>query len=51
MIKTKEKGKKGIAAIDQIRTVDKRRLAKHIDTLNAKTSKKLLEALSKMFTI
>ncbi len=50
-IATKVKGKKGIAAIDQIRSVDKRRLVKHIDILNAKTSKQLLEALSEMFTM
>ena len=49
-IATTVKGKKGIAAIDQIRTVDKRRLVKCIDTLDAKTAHALLTALTEMFT-
>ena len=50
-IPTTVQGKKGIAAIDQIRTVDKRRIIKRIGKLGAKTSEKLLEALAEMFTI
>ncbi len=50
-IATKVKGKKGIAAIDQIRTVDKRRLVKRIGKLNIKTGQKLLETLCEMFAM
>lgn len=39
----------GIAAVDQIRTVDKRRLVKKIDKLDKKTSEILLNSLNEMF--
>lgn len=39
----------GIAAIDQIRAVDKRRLVKKIDKLDKKTSEILLNSLNEMF--
>ncbi len=50
-IATKVKGKPGVAAIDQIRTVDKRRLIKRLGTLHARTSEKILEALAEMFAV
>lgn len=49
-IATKVQGKAGVAAIDQIRTVDKRRLVKRLSTLPAVTSGRLSEALVEMFT-
>ena len=49
-IPTTVAGKPGVAAIDQIRTVDKRRLVKKIATLHPGTGKKLLHALAEMFT-
>ena len=48
-IPTKVQGKTGVAAIDQIRTVDKRRLVKRIATLRSPTTEKLLESLREMF--
>ena len=48
-IPTKVQGKPGVAAIDQIRTVDKRRLVKRIATLRSRTTERLLEALGEMF--
>ncbi len=48
-IPTKIQGKPGVAAIDQIRTVDKRRLVKKISTLHSSTSKRVMDALLKMF--
>ena len=48
-IATQVQGKKGVAAIDQVRTVDKRRLVKRISTLRGKTAKRILDALSEMF--
>jgi len=50
-IATKVQGKAGVAAIDQIRTIDKRRLVKRISTLRANTAKRLLDALVEMFAI
>ena len=50
-IQTTVKGKKGVAAIDQIRTVDKRRLVKKIATLHHKTAENLLDALTEMFSM
>ena len=47
-IATRVQGKPGVAAIDQIRTVDKRRLIQRISTLRGKTTKRILEALSEM---
>ena len=48
-IATRVQGKPGVAAIDQIRTVDKRRLTQRISMLRSKTTKRILEALSEMF--
>ena len=48
-IATRLQGKSGVAAIDQIRTVDKRRLVKKIATLRPATATKILDALMQMF--
>lgn len=48
-IPTSIDGKEGVAAIDQIRTVDKRRLVKSLGTLDPKTSELVLDALAEMF--
>ena len=48
-IATKVQGKTGTAAIDQIRTVDKRRLVKRIAVLPARTGNRILDALGEMF--
>ena len=50
-IATKVQGKPGVAAIDQIRTIDKRRLVKRIATLRSTTAKRLLDALVEMFSM
>lgn len=50
-IGTQVQGKKGVAAIDQIRTVDKRRLVKKVGMLRDKTAKRVLKALSEMFAM
>jgi len=43
-------GKKGQVVLDQIRTVDRRRLVKHLGEINLSTQDKVLEILEKMFT-
>lgn len=48
-VATQVQGKKGVAAIDQVRTVDKRRLVKRISTLRGKTAERVLIALIEMF--
>ena len=48
-IPTKVQGKAGVAAIDQIRTLDKRRLAKKLSTLRKATAEKIHETLEEMF--
>jgi len=48
-IPTKVQGKAGVAAVDQIRTVDKRRLVKRISTMRPKTAQRVLDALAEMF--
>lgn len=48
-ISTQIHGRKGVAAIDQIRTVDKRRLVKRISTLRGKAKADILSALAEMF--
>jgi len=48
-IPTQIQGKKGVAAIDQIRTVDKRRLVKKVGTIRGKTRTDVLSALAEMF--
>ena len=42
--------KQGQIVLDQIRTIDKLRLIKKIDTLNKITQKKLLKVLTEMFS-
>ena len=46
----KVEGKQGQIVLDQIRTIDKLRLIKKIDTLNKITQKKVLNVLSEMFS-
>tara|TARA_B100000029_G_scaffold160142_2_gene155921 strand:- start:3303 stop:3617 length:315 start_codon:yes stop_codon:yes gene_type:complete len=48
-VATRVQGRKGIAAVDQIRTVDKRRLVKKVTTMGKSTAAKLLESLGEMF--
>ena len=48
-IATQVQGRKGVAAINQVRTVDKRRLVKKVGALRGKTAKRVLDALSEMF--
>ncbi len=50
-IATKVQGKAGVAAIDQMRTVDKRRLIKRISTMRSNTAQRLLDALVEMFAM
>ncbi len=50
-VPTRVQGKKGVAAVDQIRTVDKRRLVKKVSTLRGKTAERVLDALSEMFAL
>ena len=50
-IATQVRGKKGVAAIDQVRTIDKRRLVKKVGVLRGKTAKRVLDALSEMFAM
>ncbi len=49
-VATKVQGKSGVAAVDQIRTVDKRRLVKRIGLLSKKTRGQLLSTLTEMFS-
>jgi mRNA interferase MazF len=49
-VPTTLQGKEGVAAIDQIRTVDKRRLVKRLSVLKPDTAKAVLRALVEMFT-
>lgn len=49
-IPCKVNGKQGQIVSDQIRTVDKVRLIKKIDTLGKTTQKKLLNVLNEMFS-
>lgn len=49
-IPTKVQGKPRVATIDQIRTVDKKRLVKRIGHLKGNTADRLLDALVEMFT-
>jgi mRNA interferase MazF len=45
----KVEGKQGQIVLDQIRTIDKSRLTKKIDTLTKSTQKKVLKVLQEMF--
>jgi len=49
-IPCKVEGKQGQIVLDQIRTIDKSRLAKKIDTLTKTTQKKVLNVLVEMFS-
>jgi mRNA interferase MazF len=46
---TRFRGTPGIAAIDQIRAVDRRRLTRRLGALDAQTSAVLLKALGELF--
>lgn len=46
----KVQGKQGQIVLDQIRTVDKKRLIKKIDSLQKSTQKKVLAILNEMFS-
>lgn len=48
-VATKIQGKDGVAAIDQIRTVDKRRLVKRLGAIKGATAERLLQALGELF--
>jgi mRNA interferase MazF len=48
-VATKVQGKPGLAAVDQLRTVDKQRLVKKVGTLPRKTSRVLLDTLAEVF--
>lgn len=48
-VQCRVEGKQGQIVLDQIRTVDKARLVKRIDTLTKPTQKKVLDVLAEMF--
>lgn len=48
-IPTLIQGKSGVAAIDQIRTVDKRRLVKRLGTIRGESGQRVLAALGELF--
>lgn len=48
-IATRVGGKPGVAAVDQLRTVDKQRLVKKVGKLQGATAKKLMDAMAEMF--
>lgn len=50
-IATRVQGKPGVAAVDQIRTMDKRRLVKRIGSLRDRTARRVLDALAEMFAM
>ena len=50
-IATRVQGKPGVAAVDQVRTVDKRRLVKRIGALRDPTARRVLDALAEMFAM
>lgn len=49
-INTTVKGTPGVAAIDQVRTIDKKRLVKKISVLNKNTARQIQNGLVEMFT-
>ena len=49
-VSCKVESKQGQIVIDQIRTVDKERLIKKVDTLNKLTQSKVLNVLKEMFS-
>jgi len=48
-VATNVQGKAGVAAVDQIRTVDKQRLVKKVASLSRETHQRLLNALAEVF--
>jgi mRNA interferase MazF len=48
-VATKVAGKPGVAAVDQIRTVDKQRLVKKVGAVSGKTRQNLLNTLAELF--
>lgn len=48
-IKCKFEGKTGQVVLDQLRTVDKRRLVKRLGRIEKKTQQEILEKLAEMF--
>ncbi len=48
-VPTEVGGKAGVAAIDRLRTVDKRRLMKSLGELDPGTAETLLDAIAEMF--
>ncbi len=48
-VPVKHTAKKGLIVLDQIRTVDKTRLFKHLGTVNTKTLSKVLTTLQEVF--
>lgn len=46
---TRLRGKPGVAAVDQLRTVDKGRLTRRVGLLDAPTGAAILQALAEMF--
>lgn len=47
----KFKGKAGDIVLDQIRTVDKKRLVKKLGTINSASQRKTIAVLQEMFTV
>ncbi len=48
-VATQVQGKKGVVAIDQIRTVDKQRLVKKLSTVSGKAAAAILQGIAEMF--
>ena len=48
-VKCKFEGKTGLVVLDQLRTVDKRRLVKRLGQIDKKTKQEILEKLAEMF--
>ena len=48
-VATKVAGKPGVAAVDQVRTVDKQRLVKKVGTVAGKMRQNLLSTLAALF--
>ena len=49
-VPTKVQGNDGVAAVDQVRTIDKRRLVKKIKTLKSAELNPILDTLVEMFS-
>jgi len=50
-VATRVAGKPGVAAVDQLRTVDKRRLVNNLGAMRRPTLKKILDTISDMFSL